>query len=101
VNMNSNDKPGKEVIEQHRQGDAVELDEENDEYDQPLKAPAISSVKEAAKLANQLSEFADWHGMEGLSSAVFRIREELLDAQLKSAKQSTIDSFFKPSTVEH
>ena len=50
--MNSNDKPGKEVIEQHRQGDAVELDDENDEYDQPLKAPAISSVKEAAKLAN-------------------------------------------------
>ena len=62
----------KEVIEQNGQGDAVELDNENDRYDQHLKAPAISPVKKGAKLANQTSEFADWHGMERLSSAVFR-----------------------------
>ena len=51
----------KEVIEQNRQGDAVELDNENDRYDQHLKAPAINSVKEPEKLANQISEFANWH----------------------------------------
>ena len=87
----------KEVIEQNRQGDAVELDNENDKYDQHLRAPAISSVKEVAKLANRMSEFADWHGMERLSSAVFRLwgggGGGLLDAQLKSAKQSIIDRF--------
>ena len=68
---NCRDNLRKEVIEQNRQGDAVELDNENDKYDQHLKAPAISSVKEVAKLANRMSEFADWHGMERLSSAVF------------------------------
>ena len=65
---NCRDNLRKEVIEQNKQGDAVELDNENDKYDQHLKAPARSSVKEVSTLANRVSEFADW-----LSSAVFRL----------------------------
>ena len=87
----------KEVIEHRRQGDVVESDSDDDfAFGQPLKAPSISSVREAIELANQLAGFADWHGNEPLSSAVSRVSDVLLDVQLKSLTQYSIHRFFKP-----
>ena len=62
----------KEVIEHHRRGDVVENDIEIDfSFDQPLKAPIISSIRAAIELTNQLAGFPDWHGNE--PSAVLRV----------------------------
>jgi len=73
--------------------ETIESDEDED-TDQPLKVPEVSSVKGALGLAKQLVEFADWRGEEQLSLAVECVHDFLCDSQLKSLKQSSLDSFF-------
>ena len=67
-------------------------EDDNEDMDQPLSRPEVGSVKDALRLAKQLVEFADWSGEEQLSVAIERVRDLLCDLQLKSSKQSSLDS---------
>lgn len=83
-----------EIIESHKSIETKESDEDGD-MDQPLKVPEVSSVKGALiEFTKQLAEFADWRGEEQLSLAVGYVYVLLGDFQLKSLKQSTLDSLF-------
>ena len=82
-----------EILKDGDKDTAVEIDEEDDN-DTPQHAPAITTVKEALKAANQLGQFADYRGNEELSFAIAKVTNLLLDLKLKSAKQSNFTSFF-------
>ena len=82
-----------EIIESHNSMETIESDD-NEDMDQPLKVPEVTSVKGAIGLAKQLVEFADWKGKEQLSLAVECVYDLLCDSQLKSLEQSSLDSFF-------
>ena len=45
-------------------------------------------------MCKPLVEFADWRGEEQLLVAIGRALNLLCDLQLKSSKQSSLDSFF-------
>ena len=83
-----------EIIESHKSIETMQRDDEddNEDMDQPLSRPEVGSVKDALRLAKQLVEFADWSGEEQLSVAIERVRDLLCDLQLKSSKQSSLDS---------
>jgi len=59
--------------------ETIESDEDED-TDQPLKVPEVSSVKGALGLAKQLVEFADWRGEEQLSLVVGCVYDFLCDS---------------------
>ena len=61
-----------------------ELIEVSKEYDQPLKIPEITLEKGALKLLKKLLDYSDWQGNEELSKAITRIKNVLIDLQLKS-----------------
>ena len=67
-----------------------EVDAESENFDAPLQAPSVKSVKEAIGLADQLAQFADWQGDEKLSTAVLNVSQLLEESQLKSLIQSSI-----------
>lgn len=54
--------------------------------DKPLSRPEV-------QLAKQLVEFSEWRGEEQLSVAIGWAHDLLFDLQLKSSKQSFLDSF--------
>ena len=81
------------IIESHNSMETIESDD-NEGMDQPLKVPEVLSFKGAIGPAKQLVEFADWRGEEQLSLAVGCVYDLLCDSQLKSLKQSSLDSFF-------
>lgn len=84
-----------EIIESHTSTETMQIDDEGDseDMDRPLSRPEVDSVKDALRLAKQLVEFADWRGEEQLSLAIGRAHDLLCDLQLKSCKQSSLDSF--------
>ena len=84
-----------EIIESHKSTETMQRDDEddNEDMDQPLSHPEVGSVKDALRLAKQLVEFADWRGEEQLSVALGRAHDLLYDLQVKSCKQSSLDSF--------
>ena len=84
-----------EIIESHKSTETMQHDDQddNEDMDQPLSHPEVGSVKDALRLAKQLVEFADWRGEEQLSVALGRAHDLLCDLQVKSSKQSSLDSF--------
>ena len=84
-----------EIIESHKSTETMQRDDEddNEDMDQPLSRPEVGSDKDALRLAKQLVEFADWRGEEQLSVAIGRAHDLLCDLQVKSSKQSSLDSF--------
>ena len=82
-----------EIIESHNSMETIESDDHED-MDQPLKVPKVSFVKGTLGLTKHLVEFADWRGEEQLSLVVGCVYDLLCDSQLKSLKQSSLDSFF-------
>ena len=73
--------------------ETIESDDDED-MEKPFKVPEVSSVEGASGLAKQLVEFADWRDEEQLYLAVGCVYDLLCDSQLKSLKQSSLDSFF-------
>ena len=69
-------------------------DEASNDFDLPLKAPEVNSVKEALGIVNKLADFSDWQGNEELCKAVARVKDVLVASQLHSLKQSSIKNFF-------
>ena len=84
-----------EIIESHKSTETMQRDDEedNEDMDQPPSRPEVGSDKDALRLAKQLVEFADWRDEEQLSVAIGWAHDLLCDLQLKSSKQSSLDSF--------
>lgn len=80
-----------ELTESHNSMEMIERDDDED-IDQPLKVPVVSSVTGALDLAKELVEFTDWSGEEPLPLAVGCVYDLLCDSQLKSLKQLSLDS---------
>ncbi|XP_068742381.1 tigger transposable element-derived protein 6-like [Montipora capricornis] len=85
----------KEIIESHKSTETMQRNDEddNEDIDQPLSRSEVGSDKDALRLAKQLVEFADWRDEEQLSVAIGWAHDLLCDLQLKSSKQSSLDSF--------
>ena len=68
------------------------FNEREDEYDVELKQPTIKSVSEAANMAEQLSDFAQFNGQQELSLALSKVNDILSDIKLRKPKQQTLIS---------
>ena len=84
-----------EIIKNHKSTETMQRDNEddNEDMDQPVSRPEVDSVKDGLQFAKQLVQFTDWRGEEQLSVAFGRVHNLLCDLQLKSSKQSSLDSF--------
>ena len=64
-----------------------------DEYDVELKQPTIKSVLEAANMAEQVRDFAQFNGHLQESSLVLsKVNNVLCDIKLRKPKQKTLTS---------
>lgn len=69
--------------------------EDDDEFDPELKQPAIKTVPEAEELAEQLKDFAQFHGHEELSLVLSKVNDLLHAIKLQGPKSQTdITDFF-------
>ena len=68
------------------------FNEREDEYDVELKQPTIKSVSEAANMAEQLSDFAQFNRHQELSLALGKVNDILSDIKLGKPKQQTLIS---------
>lgn len=67
-----------------------------DEYDPELKPPAIKTVAQAEGLAEQLKDFAQYHGHEELSFTLSKVNDILHKIKLRAPKsQKTVTEFFR------
>ena len=70
---------------------------DDEEYDQPLQLPAITSAEQALEFVGKLAAFSDWQGNEPLVQAITKVNDVLVDMRLKSLlarRQSTITDYF-------
>ena len=77
--------------------DTCEIVDDNnkDEFDCSLHKPVIKSSSEPLKVAKQLVEFAEFHGLEDLSNAILNVNDILRDYQLHEPQKQTCIPFFK------
>ena len=68
------------------------FNEREDEYDFELKQPTIKSVSEAANMAEQMRDFAQFEGHQELSLALSKVNDILSDIKLRKPKQQTLIS---------
>ena len=74
-----------------------EIIDDDEEYDQPLQLPEITSAEQALELVGKLAAFSDWQGNEPLVQAITKVNDVLVDMRLKSLlarRQSTITDYF-------
>ena len=74
-----------------------EIIDDDEEYDQPLQLPEITSAEQALELVGRLAAFSDWQGNEPLVQAITKVNDVLVDMRLKSLlarRQSTITDYF-------
>lgn len=70
-------------------------DVEDDEFDPELKLPVIKTVSKAEEIAEQLKDFAQFHGYEELSLTLSKVNDLLHEIKLRGPKsQTTITEFF-------
>ena len=60
------------------------------EYDVELEQPTIKSVSEAANMAEQLTDFAQFNGHQELSLALSKVNDILSGIKLRKPKQQTL-----------
>ena len=74
--------------------DNAETDME-DEFDPEPNLPALKNTSEAQEVAQQIKEFAQFHGYESLSLATSKVADMLEEIRMSSPKsQTTITDFF-------
>lgn len=86
-----------ELLKKHdfiNEGDGSDDDEEEEEFDIPLNAPEVTTAVGALGLVNTLIDFSNWENNEKLSRAIGRVKDILIDEQLKSFRQTSIKSYF-------
>ncbi|KAK3714119.1 hypothetical protein QZH41_001367 [Actinostola sp. cb2023] len=74
-----------------------EISNDDEEYDQPLQLPEVTSAEQAMELVGRLAAFSDWQGNEPLAQAITKVSDVLVDMRLKSLKarrQSIITDYF-------
>ena len=70
----------------------------DDEYDEDLKEPRIKSLQEAIGNAEDLRNFAIYHGFEELASSISKTNDLLCALKLNAPKrQMQINDYFKPN----
>ena len=66
-----------------------------DEFDPEPNLPALKNTSEAQEVAQQIKEFAQFHGYESLSLATSKVADMLEEIRMSSPKsQTTITDFF-------
>ena len=70
------------------------FNEREDEYDVELKQPTIKSLSEAASMAEQLRDFAQFKGHHELSLALSKVNDLLSDIKPWKPKQQTLISHY-------
>ena len=69
----------------------------DDEYDDDLKEPSIKSLQEAIGNAEDLRDFALYHGFEELALSISKTNDLLCALKLNAPKrQMQINDYFKP-----
>ena len=68
---------------------------EEDDFDKEVEQPAIKSLTEAMKLAEQLRHFAQFHGHQELSLSLAKSNDLIYALKLQGPKQQThLKDFF-------
>ena len=80
--------------EKRKRGSDAEVDLD-EYYDPELKEPAVKTVAQAVRLAEQLKDFAQYYGHEELSFILSKVNDKLHEIKLRAPKyQKTITDFF-------